>query len=431
MSVNVFRRSRRRLTLFYSLTMFCFLFVLLFGVHKSMEWAVASEQARELMDTANDVAYAQAFLIQHRELLFDDGSVYTGSRDRLFFYVFDTDGRMLNFSRSSFFIEPFILDTIAGWKVAAGDVAVFNKKSDNGQETNIMMTAHPIIVNGELQGMVYVGKDVTAMYNGLKKATYAVAFLAFFALAIATMAGHIMSGKAIVPMREAYEKQRQFAADASHELRTPLSVVMASADLLENDPSITSPFLKQVIADVRDEVKKMTKLVSDLLVVARSDNQALKLKMQKINMAAVIKQTLRLMQPLAEKKNICFHSEGLQAADIHADEQKIKQLVLILVDNAVKYTPENGSVTVTLDAVHDKDKIKLSIRDTGIGIPKEDQERIFDRFYRVDKARSREMGGNGLGLAIAQEIVNLHQGKIFVASEPGKGTIFTVVLKKK
>jgi signal transduction histidine kinase len=430
-SVNVFRRSRRRLTLFYSLTMFCFLFVLLFGVHKSMEWAVASEQARELMDTANDVAYAQAFLIQHRELLFDDGSVYTGSRDRLFFYVFDTDGRMLNFSRSSFFIEPFILDTIAGWKVAAGDVAVFNKKSDNGQETNIMMTAHPIIVNGELQGMVYVGKDVTAMYNGLKKATYAVAFLAFFALAIATMAGHIMSGKAIVPMREAYEKQRQFAADASHELRTPLSVVMASADLLENDPSITSPFLKQVIADVRDEVKKMTKLVSDLLVVARSDNQALKLKMQKINMAAVIKQTLRLMQPLAEKKNICFHSEGLQAADIHADEQKIKQLVLILVDNAVKYTPENGSVTVTLDAVHDKDKIKLSIRDTGIGIPKEDQERIFDRFYRVDKARSREMGGNGLGLAIAQEIVNLHQGKIFVASEPGKGTIFTVVLKKK
>ena len=429
--MNMFRQSRRRLTLFYSLTMFCFLFVILFGVHKSMQWAVSSEQARELMDTANDVAYAQAFLIQHRELMFDDGSVYNGGRDRLFFYVFDNDGRMLNFSRSSFLIEPFILDTIANWQVSAGDVAVFNKKNDKGQDISIMMTAHPIVVNGDLQGMVYVGKEVTAMYNGLKKATYAVAFLAFLALAVATVTGHIMSGKAIVPLREAYEKQRQFAADASHELRTPLSVVMASADLLENDPSITSPFLKQVIADVRDEVKKMTKLVSDLLVVARSDNQALKLKMQKVNLADVIKQTIRLMQPLAEKKTITLCCEGMEAVVLHADEQKIKQLLLILVDNAVKYTPVGGTVKVCLAAAHEKDKVRLLVSDTGIGISPQDQERVFDRFYRVDKARSREMGGNGLGLAIAQEIVKLHQGKISVASELGKGTTFTVELKKK
>ncbi len=429
--LNMFRQSRRRLTLFYSLTMFCFLFVVLFGVHKSMQWAVSSEQARELMETANDVAYSQAFLIQHRELLFDDGSVYTGSRDRLFFYVFDTDGRMLNFSRSSFLIEPFILDTIATWNVAAGDVAVFSKKNDKGQETNIMMMARPIVVNGEVEGMVYVGKEVTAMYNGLKKATYAAAFLAFLALAVATVTGHIMSGKAIIPLRAAYEKQRQFAADASHELRTPLSVVMASADLLENDPSITSPFLKQVIADVRDEVKKMTKLVSDLLLVARSDNQALKLKTQKFDLVEVVSQTVRLMQPLAEKKQLTLQYDGLLSAQVHADEQKIKQLVLILVDNAVKYTPANGSVLVHLAAGRDKDKVRLSVADTGIGISQEDQERIFDRFYRVDKARSREMGGNGLGLAIAQEIVHLHHGKISVVSEPGKGTTFAFELKRK
>ena len=242
LSMNVFRRSRRRLTLFYSTIMFVFFAVLICVVHESMQWSLSSEQARELRDTANDVAYAQSFLMQH-QLLFDDSAAYTGSRDRLFFYVFDTDGRMLNFSRSSFQIEPFILDTIEDWNVAAGDVAVFSKKDDNGKTTKVMLTAHPIVVNGELSGMVYVGKDVTAIYNGLKKSTYALLLLAFIALAIATVVGHVMSGKAIVPLREAYEKQRQFAADASHELRTPLSVVMDSADLLDNDPSITSPFL--------------------------------------------------------------------------------------------------------------------------------------------------------------------------------------------
>jgi signal transduction histidine kinase len=309
-------------------------------------------------------------------------------------------------------------------------VAVFSKKDDNGKTTKVMLTAHPIVVNGELSGMVYVGKDVTAIYNGLKKSTYALLLLAFIALAIATVVGHVMSGKAIVPLREAYEKQRQFAADASHELRTPLSVVMASADLLDNDPSITSPFLKQVIADVRDEVKKMTKLVSDLLTVARSDNQALKVKLQKFDISALMEQTLRLMQPLADKKNVALRGEGMAPVEIQADEQKIRQLVLILVDNAVKYTPDGGQVTLRLETA-EGGRVRFSVQDTGIGIAKADQDRIFDRFYRVDKARSRAMGGNGLGLAIAQEIVNLHQGKILVKSEPGQGTQFTVDFKAK
>ena len=429
MSLNVFRRSRRQLTMYYSIIMACFLIVLIFVVHRSMQWAMGSEQARELMDTANDVAYAQSFLMQHRELLFDDGYDAKSSRDRLFFYVFDTDGRMLNFSRSSFMIEPFLLDTFSDWKVPEGEVMVFSRL-EKGKDTKLMMTSRAIVVNGENMGTVYVGKEVTAMYNGLKKATYTLAFLAIIALIIATIVGHVMSGKAIVPLREAYEKQRQFAADASHELRTPLSVVMASAELLENDPSITSPFLKQVIADVHDEVKKMTKLVSDLLVVARSDNQALKLKIVRKDLVAVAEQTLRLMQPLADKKKIVLQSTGPKTLPVRADEQKLKQLMLILVDNAVKYTPAGGSVTVLLSEPVEG-WARFAVQDTGIGIAPEDQDRIFDRFYRVDKARSREMGGNGLGLAIAQEIVNLHGGKIRVQSEPGKGTMFTVDLREK
>lgn len=432
MAQNIFGSSRRKLTLLYSIVMIIFLVVLLFAMHKTMEWSITSEQARELMDTASNVAEAQEYFNQHPEIVLDDTIAYKSTNDRLFFYVFDNEGRLLNFARASFRIEPFILDTIAQEKVEPGGVTVFSKPgSENTRKARIMLTAQQVRDDeGRATQTVYVGKDVTAMYNGMEKATYALAFLGAIALVIATIVGHILSGKAMIPLRQAYEKQRQFAADASHELRTPLSVVMASAELLQNDPSIKSPFLRQVIDDVRDEVKKMTKLVSDLLVVARSDNKALKLKPQKFNLSALIEQTARLMQPLAEQKKIDLQAENLPKVEIQADEQKIRQLVLILVDNAVKYTPDGGRVSVRYEST-EKGRVRFSVSDTGIGIAKEDQAKVFDRFYRVDKARSREMGGNGLGLAIAQEIVHLHKGRIWIQSELGQGTTFFVELRTK
>lgn len=432
MAQNIFGSSRRKLTLLYSIVMIIFLVVLIFAMHKTMEWSITSEQARELMDTASNVAEAQEYFNQHPEIVLDDTIAYKSTNDRLFFYVFDNEGRLLNFARASFRIEPFILDTIAQEKVEPGGVTVFSKPgSENTRKARIMLTAQQVCDDeGHATQTVYVGKDVTAMYNGMEKATYALAFLGAIALVIATIVGHILSGKAMIPLRQAYEKQRQFAADASHELRTPLSVVMASAELLQNAPSIQSPFLRQVIDDVRDEVKKMTKLVSDLLVVARSDNKALKLKPQKFNLSALIEQTARLMQPLAEQKKIDLQAENLPKVEIQADEQKIRQLVLILVDNAVKYTPDGGRVSVRYEST-EKGRVRFSVSDTGIGIAKEDQAKVFDRFYRVDKARSREMGGNGLGLAIAQEIVHLHKGRIWIQSELGQGTTFFVELRTK
>lgn len=428
MTENLFGQSRRKLTMLYSLVMIIFLVVLVSAMHRSMEWSISSEQARELYDTADNVADAQRYLNQHPELVIDDTVAYKSTNDRLFFYVLDADGRLLNFARASYRIEPFILDAMSNWQASDGEAVVLAKLNSNGQKTKIMMMTKSINDPGNNHQTVYVGKDVTALYNGLDKATTIMAILGLLALLIATVVGHILSGKAMIPLRAAYEKQRQFAADASHELRTPLAVVMASADLLESDPSIKSPFLKQVIADVRDEVKKMTKLVSDLLIVARSDNKALKLKPTKFDLGAVVAQTARLMQPLAEQKKITLVAEEMPKNMIYADEQKIRQLILILVDNAVKYTPEGGCVTVHFCKA-EKGKVAFAVADTGIGIAKEDQDKVFDRFYRVDKARSREMGGNGLGLAIAQEIVNMHRGNISFSSELGKGTTFVVTLR--
>lgn len=424
----IFKRSRWRLTIAYSIVMFLFLSALIGLVYKAMDWSIFSEQEKELRDMAENIASAQSYINQRPELNFDENQIYRNSNDRLFFYIFDDNNRLLNFSRATFRIESFILDVISKWNLRENAVGIFEKSNEQGRSTRVMMISKRISGN-RISQTVFVGKDISALYLGMQKAIYIMAFLAFVALVMSLGFGYFLAGRAMQPIEQAYERQRQFAADASHELRTPLAVVMASADLLMNDPSIQNPFLKQVIEDVRDEVKKMTKLVSDLLTVVRSENNALGLNIQKLDLSKIIEQQVRIMQPLAEQKEIQLRATDLVSMEVPCDEQKMKQLVLILVDNAVKYTPEGGKVTVKMWQT--RGRVNFSVEDTGIGIAPEDREKIFDRFYRVDKARSRAMGGNGLGLAIALEIVSLHQGEIDVESELGSGTKFIVSLRTK
>ena len=414
----------------YALVMGGLVIVLLFAMHKTMQWAITSEQARELLDTADSVVESQVYHELHSGIDADEAQLYRSTNDRLFYYVFDDHGRLINFSRASSRIESFVLDIVSAWAPSDREVRVFTKMNERGVQTKVMMTSQTVSSPPMPMQTVYVGKDVTAMYNGLEKATSALAALGVIAIIFAAAIGYVLSGGAMQPIREAYERQRQFAADASHELRTPLAVVLASADLLRSDPTITSPFLKQVIEDVRDEVKKMTKLVSDLLTVARTDGKALQLKPVRMDIAAVARQTVRMMRAFAEKKDIAIKEMLPSHMEIYADEQKIRQLILILIDNAVKYTLDHGHIMVSI-VLSENGRIHLSVADSGIGIAAEDQGRIFDRFYRVDKARSRRMGGNGLGLAIAREIVEAHHGTITLDSEVGKGTIFHVYLKTR
>lgn len=425
--MEIFGRSRKQLAFAYALIMCLFMALIIFVMHMAMNWSMFSEQAQELSDAANGVAEAQIIYLQNPNAVADDNRYYKSVNDRLFFYIFNENKQLVNFERASFRIEPFVYSVIENWSIDDGEVEVFQHTNETGQLSTVMMTSKKIVV-GDLTQKLYVGKDVTALYSGLRKATYAQVFLGFVALLIASAIGYYMAGRAIIPLKEAYDKQKQFAADASHELRTPLAVLLSSAELLLADPSIQNPFLRQVLEDVKSEVKKMTNLVSDLLMVARSDNNALKFKIQRVDLAEILQQVVRMMIPLAEKKNIRLVGENFNKLMINADEQKLKQLVIILVDNAIKYTLEGGTVLVEMGNSDGK-RVNFSVMDSGIGIAAEDLDKVFERFYRVDKARSREMGGNGLGLAIASEIIKLHEGKISVASKLGEGTKFTVELK--
>lgn len=427
MKENVFIKSRLRLTIYYALVVAFFMVSFFFIVQWITRLAVSSEQKGELLDAARETAALQTRLIPSKSFSEEEKAQLTN--ERIFFYVIDNEGKIINSLKAPENWEQFVFEKIKSNSIKPGEPEMFYREIVADELERMLLTAQPIIVDGKQVATVYTGKEMTALFWSLKKGMYLFAGVATLALIIATLAGYIFSGWAIVPLQEMYERQRQFAADASHELRTPLSVLMASTDVLDNDPSITSPFLKQTIADLRDEVRKMTKLVADLLLIARSDNEALTLKGELLDIGELFARTIRLVQPLAEKNGVALTLEQEGEVTACVDEQKLKQLLMILVDNAVKYTPSGGNVKVRLKRA-EKGRVRFSVSDTGIGISEDDLGKIFERFYRTDKARDRELGGNGLGLAIAKEITAMHGGSINATSKLGEGTEFTVSIKE-
>ena len=214
--------------------------------------------------------------------------------------------------------------------------------------------------------------------------------------------------------------QQRLLADVSHELRTPLTSVRGNIDLMrrmgEADPESMSV--------IQDEIERMTRLVGDLLLLARADSGGLPIKREPVELDNLLFEVYRQVNILHPTINL--EITVVDQVCVLGDSDRLKQLVINLVDNAIKYTPDQGTVSLSLSK--DTAWARLEIADTGIGIPPEDLPHIFDRFYRVDKARSRSMGGSGLGLAIAKWIAQAHGGGIKVISGIGQGTTFTITL---
>ncbi len=231
-----------------------------------------------------------------------------------------------------------------------------------------------------------------------------------------------------VTEQERLEKMRKdFVANVSHELRTPLTSIKSYAETLLDGGVEDKEDVDRFLGVINSEADRMTRLVKDLLQLSRLDNQQIQWYMEEISFVQLVKDTVDKMEMEAMAKDQTLKSYVLgEVPDIEADYGRLEQVVINILGNAIKYTPEGGQITVYIGrTVND---VYMKISDTGIGIPEEDLPRIFERFYRVDKARSREMGGTGLGMAIAKEIVEAHSGSILLESEIGKGTEVTVKL---
>ncbi|MCM8783605.1 MAG: cell wall metabolism sensor histidine kinase WalK [Candidatus Omnitrophica bacterium] len=260
------------------------------------------------------------------------------------------------------------------------------------QEKIVRINGTPIIKNGEIEGVVIVFHDITELKR--------------------------------------LEKIRQdFVANVSHELRTPLTSIKGYAETLLEGALEDKKNAKEFLEIIYRDAERLSRLIDDLLDLSRIESGKLKMHFSKVDLAKIIKHSLRIMDEQLNNRNITVElnlPENL--SPVLADEARITQVMLNLLDNAIKYNVDRGKIEIS---VLEKDNfMEVNIKDTGIGIPEKDLLRLFERFYRVDKARSRELGGTGLGLSIVKHIVQAHQGEVFAKSEFGKGSTFSFTLPK-
>lgn len=280
------------------------------------------------------------------------------------------------------------------------------------------------------QSTVKQAKNIELVYNIDPEATLLKNLLEMISLGCAGglilsfLAGLYLANKALVPIQKSWDKQIQFAADASHELRTPLSVIQTHLELLFRHPSNTVEQESMTIFKSLSEVKRMNKLVEDLLTLARSDSDEKLIDPKWFSFDELVRMIAEQFKPIAEMKEITIEEKIEDKLRYYGDRNRLHQLFVILVDNALKYTPEGGKVMIT--SKKEGSTLRIDIQDTGLGIPESDLPFVFDRFYRSDKSRTRQEGGTGLGLSIAKWIVEAHHGQIDVESKINKGTKFII-----
>ncbi len=234
----------------------------------------------------------------------------------------------------------------------------------------------------------------------------------------------------ITRLKELEKIRQDFVANVSHELRTPLTTIKGYAEtLLEGGLVEDEAF--QFVQVIKRHTDRLTKIVEDLLILSRIESKEFKLKLETFSLQDLVDDVIDFVKEAAEKKKISISRDEISSSmSIDADRNYIEQVLINLLDNAIKYTPEGGKVIVSAVEKDSKD-IQFSVEDNGIGIPKEDLSRIFERFYRVDKGRSKELGGTGLGLSIVKHLVQAHGGRVWVESQLGKGSTFYFTLPIK
>lgn len=229
----------------------------------------------------------------------------------------------------------------------------------------------------------------------------------------------------IARLEAAFERQRQFAQDASHELRTPLTAIRTNIDVTEMDPDATVADLRETLDTVKAQTERLTRLTEDLLLLSRNEGESP--ETEGVPLAPMIAEVLRQMGPLATARGVELHAGPVAGLVAQASPDLLYRCLANLVDNAIKYGGAGSTVTITGSAPA-AGAVEIAVSDSGPGIAPDELSHVFDRFYRVDRGRSRKEGGSGLGLAIVQELMRAQGGSVRVESAPGRGSTFTLSL---
>jgi heavy metal sensor kinase len=386
-----------------------------------------------------------------------------------FIQILDESGKIGD--RSTNLRDVQLPISVQTMKAASKGVITFETVQVMGKYSLRVVTM-PIMENEKMVGIVQVGSSLEGVEEALQQLLLILLIAVPAALLIASAGGLFLANKALRPvdaitqiarrigsgdlsqririkrvndelgrlastfnemigkLEKSFRQVKRFTADASHELKTPLTILRGEVEVgLKKRRGLKE--YQQILASNLEEINRMSRIVEDLLILSRADMGELTMEREEIELSALAREVWEDLQRLAKKKRIQLKFMDNGFTRVEGDSLFLRQLILNLTENGLKYTRAGGEVTVRVKGDRDQGVVRLLVTDTGVGIPQKDLKRIFDRFYRVDGARSRETGGTGLGLSICQWIVQAHEGRIAVESRVGKGSTFTVTLPMK
>ncbi|MGG1399637.1 HAMP domain-containing sensor histidine kinase [Bacillus salipaludis] len=414
----MFRQTHIRLTLLNSLVFIVLISILGSIIYFYTEQKLYQDVNRSLLETVNHFQIQQPQQKQDPDS--DDGPKFMHRDPRILMLIWDKNNQLLtDQNRESVFFQD-------------NEKRIRPKKLNSLQDVNVEKFSYRYIatkIDVPVLGKVTV--QVVRNTNSEKELLDRLLLIMLIGCGIGVICavgtGYFLAGRALVPIKNAWQKQQEFVSDASHELRTPLAVIQAKTDLLFRSPQATIQEKVLDISTISTESRRLSKLVANLLTLARSDSNQIEMKKQSFRLDELLKEIYQHYEEFVSYQGKSIILDAPVPVQFFADKERIHQLIVILLDNAIKYTKEGGKIQLSCQQSHSS--IILQVKDNGIGIPEADIPKIFDRFYQSDKART-SVEGTGLGLSIGKWIIEKHYGKTKVQSSVGKGTTIEIIFPR-
>ncbi|MBV1756333.1 MAG: cell wall metabolism sensor histidine kinase WalK [Dethiosulfatibacter sp.] len=426
----MFRKLRIRFTLSILLVLIIFLSILSGALYMGTKTLIDSSSRNLLEESANEIIYennmgqdyfgfpnfneSPDFFERFRQSL-----VFNDSKLKLSYAIYDQSLNMIYVrNNGAISFDKFEKHVLNAYKNQGYSYVI-----DNIEDIDYRIYTK-FFRNAGTMGVLQLYQDITMEFFILNHLKKILTIASLMSAVILTIVSWFLAGLSISPVKKAWQRQKEFVADASHELRTPLSVIQTNLDAALCDKEGLISENEMWLNNAYTETQTMTKLVEELLTLAQIDADQIKIIREKINFSDICMSVIDRFRVRLNENNLELNMNIDEDVFIMADSLRIAQLITIFLDNAIKYTNRDGKIEITLKS--ENDYATFRITDSGMGMSQRDTERIFDRFYRADKARRRENGGTGLGLSIAKWISDNHKGRIAVDSKIDEGTTFTV-----
>ena len=417
-----FEKLRRRMTCVYAAIFGVLILLIVAAAYTFIWWEILAHEKDNLIA---QIYHEGEEWVETREAPCSEAAIRSG---KMLAYFVDADGSTVILNQlGNGEAGQALLRHKGDWPKRLDSSRLLRMHGTSGERYRYLAAVAPVLDGDKRIGTLYMFKNMEFYYEAAYKTLFWLLCMALVLYMAACSFGYWLAGRNIRPISQMYARQTQFTADASHEMRTPLAVMkLAVQGLREDEDSRLSEFAKESVEMLGSEADRLSRLTENLMALARSDEDNLPAYTEQVDMTALCHKVAAQLALLAEQKQIVLKQELQADLSVQGDELALSRLLIILLDNALKYSA--AKTTVTLRGARVKEHLVIEVRDEGCGISDEDKTRVFDRFYRVDKARSRSQGGLGLGLSLAWAIVHQHGGSIKIFDNQPQGTVMYMQL---